>query len=239
MLIRLLVGIMVCICCLVLAQGVIEHFVGKKYFAEGTLLYIVFSSLILHGSIILVTALFLWRYRIKWSEAFGFANSPILGALFTGALVAIVFLPAGMVLQEISYQMLTWSHIPTPTQVAVDEFNKSTSFAGRAYLALFAIFIAPLGEEILFRGLLFPTIKQMGYPRLALWLSAILWAAIHLNSVIFLPLVVLGLVFAWLYERTNNLLAPIAAHGVFNAINVVLLSYGDYLEHLLDQHLHH
>jgi membrane protease YdiL (CAAX protease family) len=42
----------------------------------------------------------------------------------------------------------------------------------------------------------------------------------------------------WLYERTNNLLAPIAAHGVFNAINIVFLYYGDHLERLLDQHIH-
>jgi membrane protease YdiL (CAAX protease family) len=80
-----------------------------------------------------------------------------------------------------------------------------------------------VAEEVLFRGILYPAIKQAGHPRVALWGTALLFAAVHMNLVTFLPLAVLALVLTALYERTNNLLAPITAHVLFNALNFVTL----------------
>ena len=82
-------------------------------------------------------------------------------------------------------------------------------------------------------------LKRIGHPQIALWLSALAFATIHLSASIFLPILLLGLVLAWLYEKTNNLLASITAHTVFNAINVVLLLYGDNLDRLYEQNFHH
>jgi membrane protease YdiL (CAAX protease family) len=83
--------------------------------------------------------------------------------------------------------------------------------------------LAPAAEEMLFRGILYPAIKQAGFPRLALWGTALLFAAIHLNLVTFFPLMVLALGLTWLYERTDNLWSSIIAHALFNAMNFVIL----------------
>jgi CAAX protease family protein len=83
--------------------------------------------------------------------------------------------------------------------------------------------LAPVAEEMLFRGILYPAVKQAGFPRLALWGTALLFAAVHQNLVTFVPLTVLALALAWLYERTDNLWAPITAHAMFNAMNFVIL----------------
>ena len=90
-----------------------------------------------------------------------------------------------------------------------------------------AIVIAPPAEEALFRGLIYPAVKRAGFPRLAWWGSAVLFAAVHWNLPSFLPLILLALVLTWLYEKTDNLLAPIAAHGLFNALNFVALQVYD------------
>jgi membrane protease YdiL (CAAX protease family) len=90
-------------------------------------------------------------------------------------------------------------------------------------LGAVSIVLAPIAEEALFRGIFYPAVKALGYPRLALIGTSILFAAIHLNVVTFLPLLVLALGLVLLYERTGNLLAPIAAHAVFNAINFAML----------------
>src|SRR2546422_2885167 len=87
------------------------------------------------------------------------------------------------------------------------------------FLALLASAIAPVTEELLFRGILYPFIKQQGYPKLALWGTAVLFGVLHLNLMTFVPLTFLGLVLAWLYETTDDLLAPIFAHGLFNLAN--------------------
>ena len=80
-------------------------------------------------------------------------------------------------------------------------------------------------EETLFRGVLYPLIKQQGYPRIALWSTSLFFALIHANLMTFLPLTVLALALVWLYERTDTLLAPVLAHGFFNLANFVLLVY--------------
>jgi hypothetical protein len=95
----------------------------------------------------------------------------------------------------------------------------------RAIMGIVVIGIAPVGEELLFRGILYPAIKQAGFPHLALWGTSLLFAAIHANLAKFVPLLVLALVLTQLYERTNNLLAPIGAHVVFNALNFVLIFF--------------
>ncbi len=257
--IRLMAGIFACLCFVSLFQFIAQYFVGKDEFEEGSLLYLLFTSLSLHGSILLGTGFFLWWHHQTWSEAFGFRTPPVVPAILLGILAALVFLPVGMVLQDVSIKVLNWSHVETPPQAAVDEFNKTVSFASRAYLAAFAIILAPIAEEIFFRGILYPALKQIPgqfhrshpeddpfaprsqylYPRFALWGSAVIFAAIHHSVSIFVPLLVLGAILAWLYEKTNNLLACITAHSVFNAINMALLIVGDRLQDMFDQHFHH
>jgi hypothetical protein len=92
-----------------------------------------------------------------------------------------------------------------------------------AVLGLQTIITAPLAEEILFRGLLYVSIKQAGYPRIAMWGVALLFGVTHGHWPTLLPLTLFGLLLAWLYERTNNLLAPVAAHAAFNGVNFILL----------------
>ena len=97
---------------------------------------------------------------------------------------------------------------------------QTTVAAGsQVFLAFLAVVVAPVTEELLFRGILYPFIKQRGYPRLALWGTAVLFGALHLNLMTFIPLTFLGLVLAWLYDTTDNLLAPIFAHSLFNTAN--------------------
>ena len=83
--------------------------------------------------------------------------------------------------------------------------------------------LAPVAEEFIFRGMLYPFVKQLGWPRLALFGTSFVFAAIHMDAAIFVPLFVLALALTWLYEFTDNLLAPIAAHSLFNTANLVIL----------------
>ena len=91
------------------------------------------------------------------------------------------------------------------------------------YLGIFAVVLAPVAEEFIFRGVLFPFVKQLGWPKLAWFGVSLLFALVHGSVTIFIPLFVLALALTWLYEKTGNLLAPIVVHGLFNAENLVLL----------------
>jgi uncharacterized protein len=101
--------------------------------------------------------------------------------------------------------------------------RRSDAWGNRFALGFAAILIVPWAEEMLFRGILYPAVKQWGFPRLACWGTSMAFGAIHFNLVTFLPLTLLALVLVRLYERTGNLLAPITAHSLFNAVNFALL----------------
>ncbi|MBR5025331.1 MAG: CPBP family intramembrane metalloprotease, partial [Victivallales bacterium] len=53
-------------------------------------------------------------------------------------------------------------------------------------------------------------------------LSGFLFALAHINAATMIPLWFLGIAFAWLYVRTGTLLAPMAVHFTFNAVNLFL-----------------
>jgi membrane protease YdiL (CAAX protease family) len=84
------------------------------------------------------------------------------------------------------------------------------------------VILAPIAEEVFFRGVVFNAWLREGGRRWAYIGSAALFAAIHLSLLSFLPIFLLGLALAWVYERKGNLLAPIAMHATVNGISVAM-----------------
>ena len=62
-----------------------------------------------------------------------------------------------------------------------------------------------------------------------------LFAAVHIHAATFVPLFVFGLILAWIYERTDTLLAPILTHSIFNTINFVLFINQDKVSNWFDK----
>jgi hypothetical protein len=85
--------------------------------------------------------------------------------------------------------------------------------------------VVPVAEEIFFRGFLYGTLRRWGVP-LAAALSALLFAAVHSQIVHFLPIFLLGVIMALLYERTRSLVAPIMVHAVNNVVATLAVLYG-------------
>lgn len=112
---------------------------------------------------------------------------------------------------------------PEAQEVVQEMQSGGLSSFQHVYLAFVALIGAPVVEEILFRGIMYPTIKRAGYPGIALWITAIVFALTHANGAAFISLVFFAVIQSMLYERTGNLLAPILAHGLFNGANFVLL----------------
>jgi len=96
-----------------------------------------------------------------------------------------------------------------------------------ATLALSALVLAPVGEELFFRGQLLRRTWQRGGARAAYLGSALLFAAFHGNLQGFVVYVWLGLVFAHVYARTGRLGAAIAVHFGNNALTMAMLLLAD------------
>ncbi|MCX6923865.1 MAG: CPBP family intramembrane metalloprotease [Verrucomicrobia bacterium] len=219
-----LVAVMVCAYGSLLLSFWVQRLSGMTA-AGNSIWRVIVASLSFQGAGLILVARLLRVHQIGWTEAFGFSNQP-RRAVLLGLLAVALFLPLGWGLQQVSGFVMT--HLPIfnmhpEEQLAVRMMHVSRSLSARIMLGVSAILVAPVAEEILFRGILYPAVKQAGFPQVALWGTSVLFAAIHMNLLSFVPLTVLALVLVALYERTNNLLAPITAHALFNAVNLVTL----------------
>jgi membrane protease YdiL (CAAX protease family) len=89
--------------------------------------------------------------------------------------------------------------------------------------------LAPIGEELFFRGVAFNGWEREYGARRAIIGSALLFAAIHLVDgawLAFAPILVVGLVLGIVYARTRSLPITIGIHGSFNLISIALLFIG-------------
>ncbi len=97
-----------------------------------------------------------------------------------------------------------------------DEFYASVGLV--ALIAFLVVVVAPIAEEVFFRGFLFGGLIH----RFGLWLpaivSALLWAAIHVDVGSLIPFTLIGLLFVYLYLRTGSLTSAVLAHFVINVV---------------------
>jgi membrane protease YdiL (CAAX protease family) len=184
------------------------------------------GTLSFHGATLVFIAVFVRRSGVGWREAFGFGAPGRLRALGLAVLVCFAVFPFTWVLGFLSAEAMTLLGLKPVAQPAVQALQGPISPAARIYFAVMAIGVAPFAEELLFRGILYPTIKQRGYPRIAMWGTAAFFAATHANLMTFVPLMFLAVVLTTLYENTRNLLAPIVTHSLFNAVNFIWLVKG-------------
>jgi hypothetical protein len=176
------------------------------------------------GAALVLIGFFLREHGLTWSESFGF-DSGRSRAVCLGVFATMIVLPVAWLLQIGVATVLSRFHFDADPQTAVQLLHDAPTWLDRLPLAFVAIVLAPPAEEMLFRGLLYPAVKRAGFPRLALWGTTLLFAGIHWNILSFPSLVLLALVLTWLYEKTGNLLAPIAAHSLFNAFNFAALLF--------------
>lgn len=119
--------------------------------------------------------------------------------------------------------------VPVQEQIGiqriVDAARRGEAVFEFGMLVVAAVLFAPLAEEWLFRGLLFRRIRAVGSRPIAYGLSALGFAAIHTNPAGFVIYLWLGLVFAFVYERTGRLWVPIGVHMGNNAVALVGLLY--------------
>jgi membrane protease YdiL (CAAX protease family) len=92
--------------------------------------------------------------------------------------------------------------------------------AERFLLALLAVVVAPVVEEMFFRGLVQNQLQKLVSPNVALITTAAVFASIHFQFVPLLGLFIFGLVAGWLFQR-RGLVASIGAHVAFNAVALV------------------
>lgn len=177
-----------------------------------------------------ILVFWLRRQHPRWLDVLGFPRrwfpDARAGAIFgIGLYVVMVFVVGALLV--LLFQTLSGEGVETPEQV-----SQGLPPIGVATTVLYAVVLAPIGEEIFFRGVLFRSIRDpYGFWAGALGSSAA-FGLIHyipgpaLDSLLLMTVMVFtGLGLSYIYERRGSIVAPIAAHMTFNAIGLILI-YG-------------
>lgn len=111
---------------------------------------------------------------------------------------------------------------PEP-QPIVMEFLEMDNPRGVIFFVILAVIVAPIWEEIVFRGILYPMFRGLRDRVFALLVTGFLFGMVHGHGPALIPLTFLGVALAWFYEKTGKLGYCIALHAVFNGVTATTL----------------
>lgn len=153
-----------------------------------------------------------WR-GARWRDLGFVALSPRWAG--RALLLALLCLPLVGTISWIQ-QQITGAPFENPQFEAI----APPSFAWRAYLGtlVVAAVLAPVVEEIVFRGLLYRWVRERLGVLPGVGISAVLFAVLHGIPGLIPGIIVLGALLAVVYERAGSLWAPILVHGAYNAL---------------------
>ncbi len=180
------------------------------------------SGIIIMRLVILIVLLLCLRFaRTDWHWL-----TPVRRpAVPVGALFYLAVLPPVELLVWLTTSLLRAAGITFTSQPITQLVLTSLSDNGVQLVFVLAVVIAPIFEEVIFRGLAYPALKQRWGAVPAAGLVSAAFALTHLHLPSFGPLFVLGIGLCLAYEVSGSLLAPMVMHALFNAVNLSMLLY--------------
>lgn len=103
---------------------------------------------------------------------------------------------------------------------------KSTLLEDKGIL-LDILVIAPIVEEIIFRGYLYRLLKSKIPIAFSMIISSTLFAIIHFNILSYTLLFMLSIFLTYIYERNGSIVCPIIIHSLFNLMMSIFIIYGN------------
>ena len=184
---------------------------------------VIFQTLLFHLPVLGLLCLLFHFSRVQGFELFGLRREKAPAMLGLSVLFYIAALPllwlCSVLYQIVLHQFGCDFYMQDMAQILM----APAPWAVRAALFFITIVVAPVFEEVVFRGVLLPfMIRRTGFWPGIILVSAI-FGGMHLHLPSFLPLFLLSALFSLAYARTQSLLVPIGMHALFNGVTVVLL----------------
>ncbi|HDR7514724.1 type II CAAX endopeptidase family protein [Bacillus mobilis] len=170
-------------------------------------------------AVIFTTVVYLFcikRYKLSWKDI-GIRKLSWRNFLWT--VVALIFL----IIVSIAILMMMEKMGISFENSKTETIQNDKSIYAFCIAVIGAAVISPIYEEILYRGVFYTFFRD----RYGIWggvlISSIIFTVVHIPTYNTLPVNFLGgVVFAWLYEKTNSILSAMIAHALSNFIAVLL-----------------
>lgn len=173
----------------------------------------------------------LYFVKVKYKQALAALGLKIKGAvkhIFLAILSYIAFLPVLTFLLLLLILLAALLNYQPPQQAIFKLFLQEKRLWLLIYSTAMVVILGPFVEEVFFRGFAYNAVKRRwGAPKAAV-LTAVVFAALHGNLIGFFPIMALGLLLAYMYEKTGSLISSITIHVLHNGLMIMLLFMARY-----------
>ena len=163
---------------------------------------------------------FLYFRRIDLEGIFGFDSIKLSAAVGSGLCLLAAAYPLIIAIGQVSESMLGDD---LEQQEVVEFFLNTTDGSSRVLVIVLAIVVAPVAEELIFRGYLHGVLKRFFGTGWAIFVTAALFAFVHGEPSLLAIFFVLAVCLSLSYEATGSILVPMTMHVAFNAISILFL----------------
>lgn len=171
---------------------------------------------LIYGVVILAVYLFAVRRAGGDWSALGFRGFSHWWIVLAPVLTLVQLL--GMSLVNIVFVLpFTGGEFENP-QVEALTGGSALSMRDLGLLLILVAVIAPIAEEIFFRGMLYPVLRRRWAPAMAITINGFLFALIHFIPILLPGLFLVGIVLAWVRERSGSLIPCMLVHALQNAV---------------------
>ena len=197
-----------------------EIFGGKQFFNSSSISNISFT--VLYGIQVILMLGVVWFFAIRRRRStlrdLGLKYYSIIKTIWYCFIsLLVIFLVSFLYV----FLMNSLFGIEAPSS-KIEVLVRNRSISSNILLVVVAV-IAPLSEEVFFRGFLYSAFKKSWGINVALFLSSFLFAIVHLELYSFIPLMIIGWLLAYLFEKTKSLMPAIFLHSVYNLILILIL----------------
>ena len=175
---------------------------------------------------ILAVVFIIYFTVIQYKEplaALGVSARNFLKNVFYGVVGYLALIPVLILMLVIIAGLISITKYVPERQPVVELFLKEKGTAFLTYSSLFAAIIVPMIEELFFRGFVYSALKKYTGIFWAMTATAALFATLHAHIVGFFPIMALGMLLAYIYEKTGTLVSSVTVHMIHNLSMVFLV----------------
>lgn len=155
--------------------------------------------------------------RPAWERPRGTVRQRVLGGVAGGVGLLVLVMLLDALLGAVGFEQRE-----QPLVVALARSEGITL----AVFVLAVAMLAPVGEELFFRGWMFRELAAAGHPGRAYVVTTVLFALVHLNPAALPLYLAYGAGLGWIYGATRWVWSPVIAHGLVNTTAIALLLAG-------------
>lgn len=148
---------------------------------------------------------------IRRARTLDYAKYGLLGGLFLLVLIVVL----GYIINYLQPDL--------NPQVFEEMLRSITTVPGFIILFIIGAVMAPISEELFYRGMIYPVLRKHMGPLWGAILAGIVFGLAHWDFWRTIPLAVGGIILCYIYEKTRSIFVPAVTHGVWNGIMAILV----------------